>query len=385
MKKYLVSAVLCAALIGTGLPARADTPASPGGPVLASPSAAPDMYSYLKLKNISPRIVAWWLDAEHQPEPYEFKSARQTVEANGLGVLMGQSGEGTARRGAIMALPEGIKSVVAVDAQSALLTMGTAEATAKLEKLVALLDRPLRQVEIEARTVLLTPKALQALGLDKPGAKDSGALRPVMAPLGQTGLAQAGMGEGPSVLLQAGGSLRFVRSDYTANVVKLEAEGEAKTISAPRVVSFSNLPAVICDQSVEPVTAHASADGVFPEAKLFVGARRGFGALPTVNNDESITLALTPFLGRGIMQGRLGKSDEPDPSSWVAIPGSTVKTLTITNVKDGETIALRGAMVSGTGKPLTGDGMKLKGAPAEIVLFVTTRIIRRVDGPTPGT
>src|SRR4028118_1911209 len=87
------------------------------------------------------------------------------VGIGGQGGVGGVGGVGTQPAGSIFTLPEGIDQMVAIDPQNALLVYGTEEGLRELEALIAFLDRPLRQVEIEAQFVQVNTQDVNQFGI----------------------------------------------------------------------------------------------------------------------------------------------------------------------------------------------------------------------------
>lgn len=137
----------------------------------------------LTLKNVKPSIMAYWLDPDHHEKPSELQdqapdySPRQPF-INGAKVpLLGDipligslfspkqkpftqpvapvtsSPPNPELAPKFLQLPARVDRIVAIDPQNALLVFGTTEGVKALEERVAVLDKPLQKVEIEARIV----------------------------------------------------------------------------------------------------------------------------------------------------------------------------------------------------------------------------------------
>ena len=129
---------------------------------------------YLRLHNVSARIMAWWIDPTHNPEPIEIAYSRKNVQPvkqawNVVPEIPYGSPKHINPALSIQSppkLPAGIDQIIGVDPQNTLLVYGTEEAVSQLKAIVAALDKPIPQVEIEARFVQVTPSALDALGIN---------------------------------------------------------------------------------------------------------------------------------------------------------------------------------------------------------------------------
>lgn len=423
----------------------------------------PREYAYLKIRNVTPRWIAWWLDPAHNPKPYEVKASedalaqqekeRKHIAVSGfapedLGALQGRTsrssrddynpwapagslgrgndlgqfdsdiytnanaqifnqnqnqnnnnnnnnnrngnnrngnnnnnrnGNGAAGGGAIFTLPEGIESLVAVDPQNALLVLGTPEGIQQLEQIIGFLDRPLRQVEIEAQFVTVSTTFSKAFGIDF--TSSNGPFR-----LNTTGRAPAAQ---PGSI-----SLGFVRNNFRATLNALEATGNAKTVAAPRVTAINNLPASITSTVATPITLTTTTQNLnggntqSSNPANFILTSTGLNVTPTINNDDTVTVVFSPFVSANT------------PIAGQQAPQiSTQNIFTIANVKDGDTIALGGLRTkrltsSKTRVPILGS-IPLLGklfesnnrldAEDDLIIFLTARIIRRIDDPVPGT
>jgi type II secretory pathway component GspD/PulD (secretin) len=437
----------------------------PSTAVAAPPVELPQLYQsavreqkdYRKfdLRHVTPRIMAWWLDPDHNEVPIQFKSSLDTLnkskdrslarlaipadQMNGTSQLGssvrdsynpwspagsmnrnsdmyasgnsqfndvytnsnpqfggrgnqggnnrggqfggGRFGQGAAGAG-VFQLPEGIESMSAIDPQNALLVRGTPEGIAQLEEIISLLDRPLRQVEIEAQFVTVSTNDSKAFGIDF--SSSNGPFR-----LDTTGRAPQ----------PADGSitLGFVRNNFRATLSALTAQGKAKTVSSPRVTAINNLTASLQSQSITPVILTTTTDisngqgGVntrTAQTPVFISSTIGLTVTPTINNDDTVTVVMQPEV---TLQ---------TPVTGQIIPNIESNTLdTIANVRDGDTIALGGLKskrlsFSKTGVPILRnipilgklfESNNTLESDTELIIFLTARIIRRLDDPVPGT
>ncbi|HEX8552020.1 MAG TPA: hypothetical protein VF681_10760 [Abditibacteriaceae bacterium] len=303
----------------------------------------------IRVQNVSPSLVAWWLDPQHQPEPEVIKQSRLSAERVGWPVA-------PTKQTNVSTLPAGLDKLTSDDKRNVIEATGTPESLKALREQIALFDKPLRQVEIEAQIVDVATEDIKAFGIDFP----------------TEGNAKVG----------------FVRNNFRATLNALQALDRTRTLAAPRVTTFNNLAASLVSQSATPVIAPAQA--MFPESKYYIATRIGFAAIPTINNDDTVTIMLKPVLERGLLLSSVEKPDEVDDASWM--PFARTSVISVANVEDGRTIALTGFMQPQTRAlppaPFTDGqlnplpvapilGAKLRSR--ELVVFVTARIIRRVD------
>ncbi len=153
----------------------------------------------LRVKNVPPSIIAWWLDSAHQPEPALFRRADTPM----TGVETGNT-----------ALPTGVERIVAIDPQNAILVFATEAGIKSIRETVEFLDQPLRQVEIEAQFVQISAEDARQLGI-----------------------------ESPTPAPQAGLQINFLRANYAAILKKLAAQNKVKITPFPRVLAINNAQA----------------------------------------------------------------------------------------------------------------------------------------------
>lgn len=281
-------------------------------------------YSF-PIRNVKASLMAWWLDPANHEMPIELRQAapkttRSTPPDKGF------------------QLPDGVTRIVAIDPQNTLLVSGTPEGAERLRATIAFLDRPLRQVEIEAQFVQVNTTDLGVFGLD----------------------AKTGFNT-----LQPNRMLGFVRGNFSARLAALVNAGKAKILSSPRATAINNLTASLSQSTRTPVEIGVrDTTGIlrpFEDANslegapLFVRSEMKLEVTPTINNDDTVTLLMDSGITRNLMTNE--SSAAPDIKK-----DSSLKT--VVNIRDGETIAL-----GGVASPQTN---------MTIVMLVTARIVRRV-------
>jgi len=339
--------------------------------------------------------MARWLAPAHNPAPSDFTASlknwdadRQNSEPNPYGAAPRSNlGIGSAknpnielRREGIFELPAGIDQIIAVDPQNALLVYGTEEGFRQLQALVTYLDKPIPQVEIEVQFVEVTGTPVDAFGIDWSGASNGPFAKSI------TGLADK---PGPGTF-----SLGYLRGNFQAALKAMIAQGKAKLLSSPRVTAMNNLTSRVYTTTSVPVVLGLKDDkGNFRELinaanpdgsaapHFHLTTQFGFTVTPTINNDKTITLVMQP---------------SPLVSLTVAndkrhsLPLATQTVQTIANLRDGDTIALgglRSQMLKAENLLAPDeDDLTIKQG-GDLILFVTARIIRRVEdskAPAPG-
>ena len=143
--------------------------------------ATPEKPALIKVRNVPSNLMAYWLDPAHQPLPIEIQSSitnrGQTPQLQQHDFPTGDAPDvsvapiarplklrpGNGYGPLNLKLPEGIKTLASVDPQNVIFVRGTAAGIEQLRALVAQLDVPLSQVEIEVQFYQLARADLSAL------------------------------------------------------------------------------------------------------------------------------------------------------------------------------------------------------------------------------
>jgi type II secretory pathway component GspD/PulD (secretin) len=400
----------------------------------------------LRVRNVSPSVMAYWLDPANNDLPIEFQVSEmnrdrygdQAVARNALspadqmaaqgglsssvspstfnspaafnpytqrgnaemrsnaqfggggngntggrgGNTGGRGGGGRGAGGGVFQLPTGVDRIVAIDPQNALLVFGTDEGIRELQDTIAFLDRPLRQVEIEAQFITVSTADSRNFGIDFSTAQ------------GNFNASNSGFASAPG---QGSFQLGFVRGNFQATLTALLTKNRAKIITAPRVTAINNLTASLVSSESRPIILTTAVQGgglnggqAQGQNLIYITTSIGLTVTPTINNDDTITVLMQPQL-----QSQTILAD-------IAAPLVTSQAVqTIANVRDGDTIALGGLRANtisrgGAKIPLIGDlpliGKLFRSRSAidnqsELIIFLTARIIRRAgdDDAVPGT
>lgn len=397
----------------------------------------------IKLKNVKPSVMAYWLDPAHNPIPQNLQISRSNetqygdvpvakqatdgggildssdgfgtgtssnfaspyvnpylrnaassqvtpiVRANsqfgggnngggGRGGAAGGAGGGQSGAGSFD-LPGDIQQLVSVDPQNVLLVAGgTEEDIRRLQELIDVLDQPLRQVEIEAQFIDLQTQDATAFGIDFSTSRGN-------VDASTTGLASAPV--------QGSFQVGFARGNFQARLNALIADNRAKLITAPRVTAINNLTATLVSTERRPliltsVSQNIGGQQAQNQRLIFVSTTVGLTVTPTINGDDTITVALQPEVSNQDGSTGLGNITQR-------------RLLTIANVRDGDTIVLGGLKRLTTSRqnfkvPLLGDIPLIGGlfrsktvsdTESELIIFLTAKIVRRVgdDVAVPGT
>lgn len=361
--------------------AQAPVAQAPMAQAPAAQAGATEQKMYqLRLRNVRPSLMAFWLDPRNHEIPSDL----------GPATAFGDKAPAPALKKGVLVLPEGVDRIIAVDPQNVLLVFGTPEGVAKLQETVAFLDRPLRQVEIETQFVSVKAENLAAFGIDFTTARGNNTNTAGMPPkVGSPGGVQVG----------------FVRGNFQAALSQLQADNKIRVISAPRVTAINSFPASIESAISSPVVIGTQDEqghfqpfyGQTEEGQvtppLMARTSLHLEVTPTINNDDTVTVALC--IDRRLQLSSGGPTREP----------TTLQTLnglvTIANIRDGETIALAGfgpdflmafspqagpkMLISGKRVPTLGDIPLISqlfrsktAAPDQLIVFITARIVRPI-------
>lgn len=376
-------ALLLAACAPLSLPARAQTATAPK--VATAPqSAAPLQLApkiarkslLIRVANVPASLMAWWLDPKNRAEPLQLEKSRSNRENNPL--LLDKANP----RLELPALPAGIERIVAIDPTNALLVSGTQASLAQLQTIVAGLDKPMPQVEIEFQLVQISAPDAAAFGIregSEPGTPAGGLIRFV------PGAAQK--------------SARFGKVSVNAalTLAQLVAQNKAKILTAPRLIALDRLTADLGAEDGQGVVVDIKTRAT-PETRpvtltgedgqlIMASTRLSFSVTPTIGADDSIKLQLAPArilklaLPQSDAQGRRQHSFPTPSRREVFLRRVLEGALIETTVRDGQTIAVSGFTSRFFNSTLEDN----QNPDASALLLVTTRLMRRPVVPTaPG-
>ena len=430
-------------------------------------------YTYIKVHNVRPDILAYWIDPAHHPKPPEYVAAdrglahainpypaqpavdpniTQQIQGNVSGAnpysiynpyanpyanpyqsdvplgygtyspftpyIQGAAQFGNNNRGGnnrsggfggsgnnnsegVLEAPKGIGTIISIDAQNALLVYGTADGVAQLRQIIDFLDRPIRQVEIEAQFVDVGTTDAKAFGLS---------ISSNNADSTDTNSISSNLGTVPSG--EGGTSLTARFGSFQATLKALVTNKKARIVNSPRVTTLNNLTATLFSATSTPIVLSSTTSGIGGQVgsqqnAFFLTTSIGLVVTPTINNDDTITVFLTPQVQvqtpvQTTSTGGSSNNNSSNQNTASSIPAFTSQYLTtVATVKDGDTIVLGGLRtknVSFTENdipilskiPIIGGLFKSKQKnddDRELVIFLTARILHRTDdlAPLPGT
>lgn len=265
-----------------------------------------------------------------------------------------------------------------------------------IRQLVAILDQPELQVEVEARVVVVSRDFSRDIGFQLSGLTLGNGVGNGAGIQGNTG-APIGSGTNTGVLgNQANSSLGsqiansviglttgvFGTARINAVLTAGEKKGQAKTIATPRVTTLNNQQATIeSGQQIPVVTSQTGANGggvVF--TTTYVAVPLKLDVTPQINDKGSVILDVVV--------------ENSSISSTVAAGGTPAinvqRTKTKVEVPDGGTTVVGGALIDSEGEnkftvpglskiPVVGNLFKRKAvarSTSEVMFFITPRIYR---------
>ncbi len=339
----------------------------------AIPNSSSFSWHSVLVRNVSPRMMAWWIDPAHQKEPVEIAASRQALElsnANRAKITQKQNDD--------VKLPAGVHQVVADDTYNTIHVLGTEAGTQKIAELVKMLDHTIPQVEIEAQFVSISAQDAKLLGIDLENAGKTGA----------TGVEQ----QSPNMAI--------MRGDIQAKLQKLVAQNKAQVSFSPRITTTNNLAAVMyasADKTpayisvkndvgkMESISKNAQTDAL----RFDISHDLVVTTTPTINRNNTITIVLN--LARATMlnvrdvaaRKPTGEASAETPAESFPLKRPSSE-LVIAKIRDGETLAISGLSLDVLNLPTS----KLQGTTAQtqnVIVFVTARIVKRTPEPEPGT
>jgi type II secretory pathway component GspD/PulD (secretin) len=300
------------------------------------------------------------------------------MTGGGLGLGRGGIGGvglgGTGTGGFTSLLPEDISAVTAFLDDNSLLVRGTAEAIDQFREIIALLDKPAKQVEVSVKFVSITTTFEEAFGIDWA--------------IKNTKIEVFNQGFAPPQAVNS--VVRFATGNLDAQLNALVKSSRATVISEPRVATTNNMFASVEFSTEIPFFAATVSYNNYGVRTVdfqpdFVPVENYLDVMPRVNADDSITLMLMPNISNvaGYVEGPNGER----------IPIATYQNVfTQLTVKDGETAVIGGLITKddSTTKlhtpllskiPIIGklfDSRAKNLNDTELLIFVTPRILREV-------
>lgn len=288
--------------------------------------------------------------------------------AGGIGGIGGFGGFGGAGAGIAAFIP-GIQQIVGIPTQNAILVRGTAEAIEELRRILALIDVPPDQVEIESQFVSVITNLQNIVGIDWSVAGT------------EVTAVTAGMSSPGSI------NIGLVRGSLSATLGAIIASNRGRVIQAPRAFTINGLPAIFVSAVARPFFIQQAIPdpiGGFRTVTLVDIAQIAIAliAIPFINEDGTVTVFTQP-----IVQDIVGEVTNPIGGT-VPIITSTF-TVSLVRVKSGDSFAIGGLLTTRTTQedreipllarlPLIGGLFRRKSKITDetnLIIFITPRIV----------
>ncbi|NSW56697.1 MAG: hypothetical protein HPY44_11820 [Armatimonadetes bacterium] len=273
--------------------------------------------------------------------------------------------------------PEGVESIIAYMPQNSLLVSGDPAAIDQLREVLAILDQPVKQVEISTKFIEVDVTEDNAFGIDW------------FVSNGSLEFFNLGFAPGEAV----NNVVRWAQGKFEATLGVLENMNRGQIINEPHVTTQNNVPAYISFYTTIP---YFSASITYNEAgrrdvefeEDEVDIEQTLEVTPRINADDTVTMYLTP-----IMEDQTGVVVGPNGEQVPIVASQEVETQV--TVADGETIVLGGMIrkqrrYNTRSTPLLSEipiiGKLFKSVRdntqnSELLIFVTPRIMRDIPAP----
>ncbi len=375
MKPRLFAALGLAVCAATTLTAWAQpiVPAPLPELVPLAPAPGQTVTRVIKLKNVKPSLMAYWLDPVHNamPEslapfprapirpavpgqPYANPFVRNTPPKNSTPNLpTPPDAKAQSYPSNAFDLPGDIQQLVSVDPQNLLLVMGGSdEDIRRLQELVTILDQPLRQAEIEVQAVQVDRRDRAALGI---------------------ALALAGAADAKNPLYFR---TQIIKGSFQRRLNELVMRGDARLI-APEIRTVQT-----------NATTYFSAQFKFPQAQspAKTDATVTLNISSVTHNDDTSTLLIQASGEIPNRSQRWFDTPRPQLIALTDAPddAAPAQNVTVVPLRDGETVALFDFKSSAAIVPIQPSNWGQD--QTEIVFLVTARVTRRAENATaaPG-
>lgn len=271
----------------------ADQPDGPDSTAPIKPQQAEEFsWHAIKLRYVIPHIMAFWIDPDHNANPQILGAEKTRLTKNREVSSTSDDLHAIApKRKTILELPEGVNSVVSVDALNTLLVYSTSPGFNKISVIVAYLDRPIRTVNLTIYEVEADEK---------------------------TAIAQSwATDEKPK-------TIALTDKGFRELLEKLKAQGEIKIVRQTRISTLSNSTAFLRTTQAVPVTIFVQSGGKIlwdnnsipmgrdSRAVFHYSDGENFSVTPTVNNDGSFTLFMQLSNSPSLITTPMNRNETPE-------------------------------------------------------------------------
>ena len=334
----------------------------------------------IAVNNVPIRFMAWWIDNQHNEEPFSFHLSRLNREAVG-------AQDSPQPKRIFDNLPTGVLSaIVASDKRNSLLVVGTKSGIETIENAVKKSDVPLRQVEVRMQAFEISEREAKNLGLNFTaisGKINAGRATPIsVAKVPNLAQLQARL---QTLIVQEKAKFAISRTAIT------QSEDENREI---KMTALNGLTDQLSSTQLEPATIGTLSKGSFhswlqaaslPATNLYVGMDSGLYFTPWINDDDTVTVNLMPLKTLQVSANNTPDDPKNPAQGW---PFTRQKSLLRTLegfrhtviFNNGQTLAF-----SGLSPSLFDTNSFAPRKTGNLMLLVTARILPRLgEDETPG-
>ncbi|MCW3061207.1 MAG: S-protein secretion component, partial [Capsulimonas sp.] len=286
----------------------------------------------------------------------------------GGGGGFGGGGLGGGAGGQNANLPEGVNQIIALQADNSLLIQATPEAYLRLKEIVKNIDVLPRQVQIKVEFITASVNDIDQFGINfslvpYPGVSGSSTLINTSVPTYSVGV---------------------ISGNLVAQIQGALSKGRGKVIQSPTITTTNNTEARIEVQRQIPYTTSQtiipnSGNTITTTTPQFLTLSTNLDVTPRINNDDTVTLFLTPQIET--------PGDIPTNGGPPATTRQRIQTLR--TIRSGDTMVL-GGLITDTESysqsripilsdlPIIGNLFRNRGknvSNAELLIFVTPTIL----------
>jgi len=306
----------------------------------------------------------------------------------------GSTGSSTVTGGSELKLKSSRGSIMLDERSNTMIITDTRERLDNIKRLIAVIDKPMQQVMVEARIVEATDTFSRDLGVRWGGKYTSGVDRNGNVTNQITHGLTGGIGGnvvdlGAAVGAGSGGAIGYTLGTFS-NALNLnlelsaaEQEGRAKVISSPRVFTSNLHKALIKDVQQVAFDVTTTSNGVTTITPSFIPAELSLEVTPQITADKRIIMTLVVNKGTPITNAA---------GTATSVTTKTVETKLL--VKNGDTIVLGGIYSETTSGsesgvpgfqdiPILGNLFKRKQKVKnrnELLIFITPTVIEDSRG-----
>lgn len=293
----------------------------------------------------------------------------------GRGGTSGRGGSQGSGQGGMR--PEGIETIIAFMPQNSLLVSGDPAAIDQLREVIALLDKPTKQVQISTKFLEVDVTDENSFGIDW------------FVSNGSLEFFNLGFMPGEAV----NNVVRWARGTFEATLGYSKSRNRGEIVNEPTIVTQNNFPAYLSFYTTIPYFTAEITYNSFGQREVTysdeeMDIEQTLEVTPRINADDTITMFLMP-----IMEDQVGTVVGPNGQQIPIVTSQEIEVQV--NVHDGETVVMGGMIRKSRSHntratPLLSDlpiigrlfkSRRLQNAHSEMLIFVTARIVHEIPPP----